>query len=55
MLNLVATIICTVGAAAQWNKNWYLFSICAIFAVANGVLGFYWIKNKIKNRKARRL
>lgn len=55
MLNLIATIICTAGAVAQWNENWALFSVCAIFAVANSIFGFYWIKNKIKNRKAKRL
>ena len=51
MLNIVAFIICLLGAAAQWNDNWTLFSICAIFALANGCFGVNWIINKIRNRK----
>lgn len=51
MLNLVAFIICVLGAVAQWNDSWALFSVCAIFAIANGCFGAIWIKNKIRNRK----
>lgn len=51
MLNLVAFVICILGAAAQWNDSWALFFVCAFFAIANGCIGANWIINKIKNRK----
>lgn len=51
MLNLIAFIICALGAVAQWNDSWALFYICTIFAIVNGCIVARWIKNKIRNRR----
>lgn len=51
MINIIAFILCVCGSLAQWNKNWVLLTVCAIFAVANLFFSINWIIQKIKMRK----
>lgn len=47
MLNFIAMILCTAGAVAQWNDDWWLVGVCAFFAIGNGYYATDWIKKKV--------
>lgn len=51
MLNLIACIICSLAVIAQWNDNWALVTVCALFALANGYISIPWLRKKLTELK----
>ena len=50
MLNIVAFIICALGAILQWNNNWWLFGINSTLAVLNLLIAIQWVIGQLRKR-----